>query len=310
MNVIRETNENHLHDLMSLWNDGEVMHFVGYPEGLQMTEAKMISWLKAIKAKPGTKHYSIFDRDTGFLGETFYSYKALGKPATLDIKLIKSARGKQVARLALAFAIDQLFRNTEATCACVDPDTRNLPANRLYAKLGFSEKEIRKGDGRDHRYMEIEKTVWQASRLASLTLEDITFANFIEASFLQVKEEQRHFVASNAFSLAQSKYQEECIPQAIYSGKNMVGFLLYAIDRKDHEYWIYRLMIDQRYQGLGYGGKAMELILDKLMPQALNRLIKTSVDPENDAAKLLYEQLGFTTKGIVEDDEIVYEKTW
>ncbi len=310
MIIIRETNKKNLPDLMSMWNDGEVMYYVGFPNGLGMTEEKMDSWLDAIKAKSNTKHYSISDRETGFVGETYYSFKTLDKPAILDIKLIKSARNKQVARLALSFAIDQLFKNTEATCACVDPNLANIPAQKLYEKLGFIEKEIRKDNGTDYRYMEIEKADWQASRIASLTLRGITYDNFLEACFLQVREDQKNFIATNSFSLAQSKYQDECIPKAVYSGINMVGFLMYCVDRNDHEYWIYRLMIDQRYQGLGYGRKAMELILEQLMPLSEKKLIKISFEPENVVAKTLYENLGFRSTGFMDGGEIVYEKTW
>lgn len=34
------------------------------------------------------------------------------------------------------------------------------------------------------------------------------------------------------------------------------------MDEDDHEYWIYRLMIDQKYQGLGYGTKTLDKILE------------------------------------------------
>ncbi len=308
MIIIKETNKKNLPDLMSMWNDGEVMYYVGFPNGLGMTEEKIDAWLDAINKKSDTKHYSITDREAGFLGETFYSFESLEKPATLDIKLIKSARNKQVARLALSFAIDQLFKNTNAILACVDPNIANFPAQKLYEKLGFVEKEIRKFNGTDYRYMEIKKSDWQASRIGAINFRGITYDNFLEACFLQVKDEQKDFIATNSFSLAQSKYQDECIPKAIYSGINMVGFLMYCVDRIDHEYWVYRLMIDQRYQGLGYGKKAMELILEQLIPLSEKKLIRISFEPENIIAKTLYENLGFRSSGLMDGGEIVYER--
>jgi len=41
--TISETREKHLPDLMKMWNDGEVMKYVGFPDGLGMDMAKMES---------------------------------------------------------------------------------------------------------------------------------------------------------------------------------------------------------------------------------------------------------------------------
>jgi len=310
MITIRETNENNFQDPMNMWNDGEVMTFVGYPTGLNMTLDKISFWLKTVREKPYTKHYSILDRDKGFMGETFFSYVKTDDPAIIDIKLIKAARKQNIATKALSFALDQLFLNTTAQVACVDPNRENQPALKLYRKLGFIQKAERQYEDMHVIYMEIAKQAWQKARIASVSLVDITYDNFIEACFLRVKEAQTHFVATNAFSIAQSKYQSECIPKVIYAGHNMVGFIRYCLDRNNHEYWIYRLMIDQRFQDLGYGKRAMELVLSILMLLALNRLIKISFEPENENAKSLYEKLEFHTTGVIDGSEVVYEKTW
>jgi len=310
MITIRETTENELSALRDMWNDGEVMTYVGFPNGLGISEAKMGEWHAAIKSAPHTKHYSIIDRDKGFMGETFYSFKNDAEPAKVDIKLIKGARKQNIATKALSFALDQLFLNTPARLVSVDPNINNLPALKLYHKLGFIEKGHREYQTLKVVYMELEKSAWQKARIASVNLVDIHFDNFIEACFLKVKEDQTHFIATNSFSLAQSKYQSECIPKAIYAGHNMVGFIMYCLDRTDHEYWIYRLMVDRNYQGLGYGRRAMELVLGILMPLAKNHKIKISFEPENANAKALYESLGFRTTGVIDEGEIVYEKTW
>ena len=47
------------------------------------------------------------------------------------------------------------------------------------------------------------------------------------------------------YSLAQAFVQPECIPLALYAENKPVGFVMYALDEDDHEYWIYRLMIDK-----------------------------------------------------------------
>jgi diamine N-acetyltransferase len=95
-----------------------------------------------------------------------------------------------------------------------------------------------------------------------LHLKPITKDNWIQAITLRVREDQANFVASNAFSLAQLNFLENFYAKGIYYGEEMVGFTLYGIDEDDHEYWIYRMMIDEKHQGKGYGKEAVKLRKD------------------------------------------------
>jgi diamine N-acetyltransferase len=71
-------------------------------------------------------------------------------------------------------------------------------------------------------------------------------------------------VASNLYSLAESKFQSNMKPLAIYHDEVMVGFLMYGIDPDDDNYWVYRLMVDREFQRKGYGKGAMKLLLEHL----------------------------------------------
>ena len=68
--------------------------------------------------------------------------------------------------------------------------------------------------------------------------------NFWSITALSVSEDQKGWIASNTLSLAQAYAQLECVPLALYEEKDLVGFAMYALDHKDKEYWIYRLMVD------------------------------------------------------------------
>ncbi len=141
-----------------------------------------------------------------------------------------------------------------------------------------------------------------------LSLVEIDRHNYLSILDLSVSEEQRSFVASNTYSLAQAFVQPECVPLALYAENKPVGFAMYCIDESDREYWIYRLMIDQRHQGRGYGRAAMLLLIDRIrseMDEQRHR-IYISFEPENEVAKSLYESLGFVPDGRVEYGEIVY----
>ena len=141
-----------------------------------------------------------------------------------------------------------------------------------------------------------------------LSLVEIDRHNYLSILDLSVSEEQRSFVASNTYSLAQAFVQPECVPLALYAENKPVGFAMYCIDESDREYWIYRLMIDQRHQGRGYGRAAMLLLIDRIrseMDEQRHR-IYISFEPETEVAKSLYESLGFVPDGRVEYGEIVY----
>lgn len=140
-----------------------------------------------------------------------------------------------------------------------------------------------------------------------LKLIDIDSENFWEIIKLKVTKEQEEFVASNTFSIAQSKVQTECIPLAIYKDKTPIGFLMYCMDSIDNEYWIYRVMIDTKYQSKGYGRQAMELLINRIKEDKEHRVIYISFEPENQWAKSMYESMGFTPDGRIVEGEIVYK---
>ena len=139
-----------------------------------------------------------------------------------------------------------------------------------------------------------------------VNLRVITRENYMQCLKLRVKAEQKSFVASNAFSLVQAKYLEELTPLAIYDNDSMVGFLMYEIDLQENIYRICRLMIDESFQGRGYGEQAMRLIIEKISKDKLRSKIFISFESENKGAEALYTKLGFKHTGEVDDDgEIV-----
>lgn len=135
---IAETTAQDLAAIRALWADGEVMRFVGFPQGLHKTPAEMQAWLERISGRrPRANHYSIYD-DGAYCGETFYAIDAQGR-AMMDIKLLPAARGRGIAARALRFAIARAFENG-AVSAWVDPDPGNEKALALYRRVGMEQK--------------------------------------------------------------------------------------------------------------------------------------------------------------------------
>ena len=139
-----------------------------------------------------------------------------------------------------------------------------------------------------------------------ITFREIDRNNIWDILKLKVSEEQMHFVATNAVSIAQAKAQPECVPLAIYDGETPVGFTMYCLDLEEKEYCIYRLMIDSRYQRKGYGREALQKIIDKIKEDKEHHKILISFEPNNGVAKNLYISMGFVPDGRIIDGELVY----
>lgn len=143
-----------------------------------------------------------------------------------------------------------------------------------------------------------------------VSLHPIDQDNFWEVIALEVDESQRGFVTSNAISIAQSKVQPECIPLAIYQEDSPVGLVMYCLDSDDGEYWIYRLMVDKKHQGHGYGRAAMMLLLDIVRQDASKNRIYLGVHRESIPAVSLYQTLGFRFDGRVFGGEHIMVLEW
>ncbi|MBQ1306586.1 MAG: GNAT family N-acetyltransferase, partial [Erysipelotrichaceae bacterium] len=74
-----------------------------------------------------------------------------------------------------------------------------------------------------------------------------------------------------------------------------------------NSYSIWRLMIDKKHQGKGYGRDAIRLALDfiRTWPCGKAEYCEISYEPENEAARKLYRSLGFKENGEMDGDEIV-----
>ena len=142
MIAIRETTANDLVNVKQLWADGDVMKFVGFPDGLHETDEGMRKWFRwIVSSRPTTNHFSIFE-DGVYCGETFFAIDSEHEDsASLDIKLFKFARGKGIATTALTYAIEEAFKNG-AKKVWVDPNPENTKAIALYERLGFARQPM------------------------------------------------------------------------------------------------------------------------------------------------------------------------
>ena len=138
-------------------------------------------------------------------------------------------------------------------------------------------------------------------------LEEVTARNWRAVARLKLLPEQEDLVASNLYSIAQSKFDPDSRPRAVYAGNQIVGFIMYDVDEKTREASIYRFMIDREHQGKGYGRAALARALDEIRADRAVRKISIGYMPENPVAKPFYSSFGFIEVGQDEDGEIVAE---
>lgn len=141
--ILREPAESDFDFLKSLWEDGQVMYYVGFPNGLKQSDEKILDWINTAQ-ESGNCKLVIEDKETErVIGETGYRLDldypfANGrKSAAPDIKLIPEFWGKGYATEAFSAIIDCIFKNTDVEVIQVSPNIENLAALAIYKKLGF-----------------------------------------------------------------------------------------------------------------------------------------------------------------------------
>ncbi|MEH7234971.1 GNAT family N-acetyltransferase [Bacillus sp. JJ1562] len=132
----------------------------------------------------------------------------------------------------------------------------------------------------------------------TVTLQKITRDNWEECIDLQVGKSQKGFIASNLYSIAEVQFLPNFEAFAIYADIIMVGFTMFGLDEDDNNYWIYRIMIDEKYQGKGYGTKALLNVIDYIKAKPDAKEIIIGYNPENIEAERTYIRAGFQPKAI------------
>jgi diamine N-acetyltransferase len=171
----------------------------------------------------------------------------------------------------------------------------------------------------------------------NIILKPVDADNWQDITDLELADGQEKFVAPNWYSILQALYDEDEM-RGIYLRSDaeaqetdtdaddndaddndaddddtdarvdtLVGFTMWTEDYDDREAFIARLMIDKAHQRKGYATAAMEIVLEDLRDNRDIDDVFISFVPENQAAKKLYEALGFEDTGEVEEGELVYK---
>ncbi len=140
---------------------------------------------------------------------------------------------------------------------------------------------------------------------AEVTLREMTRDNFEAVLDLKVKPGQENYVAPNVWSIAEAHFAPEAWYRAIYADETPVGFVMLSDKPDEHEYFLWRLMVDGRYQGRGYGRRALELVVDYVRHRPEAHELLTSYVPGEDGPERFYRAFGFEPTGEVLEGELV-----
>lgn len=199
--------------------------------------------------------------------------------------------GAKVTSIASKEAVDKLLRNTD--------DVAEI------------HRSLRAGT-----YVGFEVPVPRPERHAPpaddglVTLREISADTVRKVLWLSVGPGQERFVAPNAVSLAQALFSPEAWYRAAYRGEEMVGFVMVSDEAhkqppKDKpEIGLWRLMVDQRYQGQGIGREIVKLVAQHARSRGYGKLF-TSYVAGPDGPEKFYLALGFVPTGEVDHGETV-----
>ena len=124
-----------------------------------------------------------------------------------------------------------------------------------------------------------------------LRLSELSEENWREAASLSVKEEQKEFVAP-AIGIIARGY--------VYRGCRGRVFVLFTDEPLGYD--LQQFMIDRRYQGRGFGSRALDLILNELKEENRWDHVEVCVKKKDTEAIRLYEKHGFRDSGYVDED--------
>jgi diamine N-acetyltransferase len=135
------------------------------------------------------------------------------------------------------------------------------------------------------------------TRDSTVSLREVTAETVRTICRLDVSEAQKYFVAPNAFSIAQAYFEPKAWFRAIYADETPVGFLMLFDDPDKPDYFLWRYMIDEHYQKLGFGKRAMDLLLVYVRSRPGVHELRLSCHPGEDGPEPFYRRYDFTLTG-------------
>ena len=137
-----------------------------------------------------------------------------------------------------------------------------------------------------------------------IKLTDLNEENWLETAALSVKDTQSNYAAPAIDILARGYVYRDCNARiyVIEHDGTIVGVsLVREFTDEPLGYDLQQFMIDQHYQGKGYGSEALGLILNELRKEGHYDHVEVCVKKDDIAAIHLYEKHGFVDSGYIDE---------
>ena len=120
-------------------------------------------------------------------------------------------------------------------------------------------------------------------------------------------------VAPNAVSIAQAYFHRAAWFRAIHADGGLVGFAMLwdpSLDPQagERRFFVWRFMIDARFQGRGHGRAALGLLVEHVRTRPGADALYLSHVKGIDRAARLYRAAGFAYTGEEEDGELIMRR--
>ena len=148
-----------------------------------------------------------------------------------------------------------------------------------------------------------------------VSLREITEDNRAAVEALAVTDGQDFFVATVTQSLKDAEDEPAAKPwyRAVYADDEPVGFVMISdgitVDDPSYvgPYYLWRLLIDRRFQGRGYGTATLDLVVEHVRTRPDARTFLTSHVVGPDSPVTFYQRYGFRLTGQMHDGEPILE---
>ena len=145
----------------------------------------------------------------------------------------------------------------------------------------------------------------------TIRLQPVSAENWRALIDLKVREDQKNFVTSNLYSIAESQFGFEdeghwdFYPFGVYLAEEPVGFVMYCLNTNHPRFqaFVMRLMVDEKFQRKGHGREIMGQVIDVFHGNKKIKNVGISYEPHNEGARKLYANLGFTEPGEMMEGE-------
>jgi diamine N-acetyltransferase len=149
--------------------------------------------------------------------------------------------------------------------------------------------------------------------VSAVALREVTDENRHAVLAVRVAPAQKRFVGTVAAAVVDAQEIPEGKPwyRAIYASDQPVGFVMLSWNvtpeppRIIGPWFLWKLLIDERYQRRGYGREAVRLVADIVRANGASELL-TSCVPGDDGPEPFYRHIGFRPTGeLDENGEII-----